>query len=143
MHACYFAESVAERSEAVNSKLQLRRDQIEELSQVKNLLTKLQAVFDLPRRLRSALDREAYEVAADAFADAAPLLKKYGHKVGEVLSQASYLQMSIVAYIAFPRRLPVPLRRAQGRLSSGLPCASASNKSAHRRPFMAQAALLL
>lgn len=118
MHACYFAESVAERSEAVNSKLQLRRDQIEELSQVKNLLTKLQAVFDLPRRLRSALDREAYEVAADAFADAAPLLKKYGHKVGEVLSQASY-QVSIMAYIAFPRRLPVPLRRAQGRLSSG------------------------
>jgi hypothetical protein len=77
------AESVAERSELVNSKLQLRRDQIEELSQVKNLLTKLQAVFDLPRRLRSALDREAFEVAADAYADAAPLLKKYGHKVGE------------------------------------------------------------
>ena len=75
------AESVAERSEAVNSKLQLRRDQIEELSQVKNLLTKLQAVFDLPRRLRTALDRGALEIAADAYADAAPLLKRYGHKV--------------------------------------------------------------
>ncbi|EIE21455.1 hypothetical protein COCSUDRAFT_66895 [Coccomyxa subellipsoidea C-169] len=73
-------ESVAERSEAVNSKLQLRRDQIEELSQVKNLLTKLQAVFDLPRRLRTALDRGALEIAADAYADAAPLLKRYGHK---------------------------------------------------------------
>ena len=76
------AESVAERSEAVNSKLQLRRDQIEELSQVKNLLTKLQVVFDLPRRLRAALDRGAHEIAADAYADAAPLLKRYGHKVG-------------------------------------------------------------
>lgn len=75
------AESVAERSEAVNSKLQLRREQIEELSQVKNLLTKLQAVFDLPRRLRTALDRGALEIAADAYADAAPLLKRYGHKV--------------------------------------------------------------
>ncbi len=75
------AESVAERSEAVNSKLQLRRDQIEELSQVKNLLTKLQAVFDLPRRLRTALDRGALDIAADAYADAAPLLKRYGHKV--------------------------------------------------------------
>lgn len=75
------AESVAERSEAVNSKLQLRREQIEELSQVKNLLTKLQVVFDLPRRLRAALDRGALEVAADAYADAAPLLKRYGHKV--------------------------------------------------------------
>ncbi|CAL8469580.1 g9121 [Coccomyxa elongata] len=73
-------ESVAERSEAVNSKLQLRRDQIEELSQVKNLLTKLQAVFDLPRRLSTALDQGALEIAADAYADAAPLLKRYGHK---------------------------------------------------------------
>ena len=39
-----------------------------------------QAVFDLPRKLRAALERGAYEVAADAVADAAPLLKKYGHK---------------------------------------------------------------
>ncbi len=66
----------------MNSKLQLRRDQIEELSQVKNLLTKLQIVFDLPRRLRAALDRGAHEIAADAYADAASLLKRYGHKVG-------------------------------------------------------------
>ena len=66
----------------MNSKLQLRRDQIEELSQVKNLLTKLQVVFDLPRRLRAALDRSAHEIAADAYADAAPLLKRYGHKAG-------------------------------------------------------------
>ncbi len=81
MHDAVCAESVAERSEAVNSKLQLRRDQIEELSQVKNLLTKLQIVFDLPRRLRAALDRGAHEIAADAYADAASLLKRYGHKV--------------------------------------------------------------
>ena len=66
----------------MNSKLQLRRDQIEELSQVKSLLSKLQIVFDLPRRLRAALDAAAHEVAADAYADAAPLLKRYGHKVG-------------------------------------------------------------
>ena len=66
----------------MNSKLQLRRDQIEELSQVKSLLSKLQIVFDLPRRLRAALDAGAHEVAADAYADAAPLLKRYGHKVG-------------------------------------------------------------
>ena len=65
----------------MNSKLQLRRDQIEELSQVKGLLTKLQAVFDLPLRLHAALERGAHEIAADAYADAAPLLKRYGHKV--------------------------------------------------------------
>ena len=45
------------------------------------LLHKLQGVFDLPRKLRAAIERQAFEVAADAYADAAPLLKKYGHKV--------------------------------------------------------------
>lgn len=85
------AESVAERSEAVNSKLQLRRDQIEELSQVKNLLTKLQAVFDLPRRLRTALNRGALDIAADAYADAAPLLKRYGHKVCKLAMSLGWL----------------------------------------------------
>ena len=81
MQACCRAGSVAERSEAVNGKLQLRRNQIEELSQVKGLLAKLQAVFDLPRRLHAALDQGALEIAADVYADAAPLLKRYGHKV--------------------------------------------------------------
>lgn len=66
----------------MNTRLQLRRDQIEELGAVKGLLAKLQAVFDLPRRLRAALEQGALEVAADVYADAAPLLKRYGHKVG-------------------------------------------------------------
>ena len=52
------------------------------LPQVRALLAKLQAVFDLPRKLRAAIDQGAFEVAADCYADAAPLLKKYGHKVG-------------------------------------------------------------
>ena len=49
--------------------------------QVRGLLTRLQAVFDLPRKLRAAIDQGAFEEAADCYADAAPLLKKYGHKV--------------------------------------------------------------
>ncbi|KAK9813244.1 hypothetical protein WJX72_011382 [[Myrmecia] bisecta] len=73
-------ESVADKSNAVNSKLQLRRDHIEELNQVRGLLFKLQAVFDLPKRLRAALDQGAVEIAVNSYADAAPLLKRYGHK---------------------------------------------------------------
>lgn len=41
-----------------------------------------QSVFDLPRALRVAIDSQAYEVAADRYHEAAPLLDKYGHKVG-------------------------------------------------------------
>ena len=40
-----------------------------------------QVVFDLPQRLQAALKQGALEVAVDAYAEAAPLLKKYGHKV--------------------------------------------------------------
>ncbi len=68
-------------SNAVNGKLERRQQEIEELSAVRALLHRLQGVFDLPRRLRAAIEREAFEVAADAYADAAPLLKQYGHKV--------------------------------------------------------------
>lgn len=49
--------------------------------QVRELLAKLQAVFDLPRRLRTAIDRGARELAVGYYADAAPLLHRYGHKV--------------------------------------------------------------
>ena len=49
--------------------------------QVRELLAKLQAVFDLPRRLRSAIERGALELAVGYYADAAPLLRRFGHKV--------------------------------------------------------------
>lgn len=49
--------------------------------QVRGLLFKLQAIFDLPKRLHTALQQGAVEIAVNAFADAAPLLKRYGHKV--------------------------------------------------------------
>ena len=69
------------RSSTVNSKLQHRRMQVENLNQVRALLVKLQGVFDLPKRLRKAIDQGAIEIAVDSYADAAPLLRKYGHKV--------------------------------------------------------------
>ena len=48
------------------------------------LLAKLQAVFNLPQRLQAALDAGAVELAVDYYADAAPLLKRYRHKVGSL-----------------------------------------------------------
>ena len=48
---------------------------------MRGLLFKLQAIFDLPKRLHTALEQGAVEIAVNAFADAAPLLKRYGHKV--------------------------------------------------------------
>ena len=48
--------------------------------QVKLLLGKVQAVFDLPRRLHAAIDHGALEIAVATYADAEQLLRRYGHK---------------------------------------------------------------
>ena len=45
----------------------------------------LQVVFDLPKRLQAAIKTGALEVAVDTYAEAAPLLKKYGHKVSRIV----------------------------------------------------------
>ena len=55
---------------------------------MRSLLFKLQAVFDLPKRLQVAIDQGALELAVNSYADAAPLLKQYGHKVGMCCWQA-------------------------------------------------------
>ena len=48
---------------------------------MRSLLFKLQAVFNLPKRLKVAIEQGALELAVNSYADAAPLLKRYGHKV--------------------------------------------------------------
>jgi hypothetical protein len=49
------------------------------LSGVRNLIKKLQAVFDLPKRLRVCLDQNAVALAVKYYAAAAPLLDKAGN----------------------------------------------------------------
>ena len=65
---------------------------------MRGLLWKLQAVFDLPRRLHSAIDNGAYEIAVKSYADAEPLLKRYGHKVC-----TSFQPGSLLGWLCEPR----------------------------------------
>lgn len=74
--------------------------------QVRGLLVKLQAVFNLPKRLQTAIDQGAVEIAVNAYADAAPLLKRYGHKVGGSLISAG-LETSYLVEADTRRYLPV------------------------------------
>lgn len=39
-----------------------------------------QAVFDLPSRMQAALDEDALDSAVSFYAEALPVLRKYGHK---------------------------------------------------------------
>uniref|UniRef100_A0A383VMJ6 Vacuolar protein sorting-associated protein 51 homolog n=1 Tax=Tetradesmus obliquus TaxID=3088 RepID=A0A383VMJ6_TETOB len=73
-------DTVADKSSAVNQKLLKRRQQVEELNRVQNLLTRLQAVFDLPGRMQAALEEDALGAAVGFYSEALPLLRKYGHR---------------------------------------------------------------
>ncbi|KXZ52998.1 hypothetical protein GPECTOR_8g368 [Gonium pectorale] len=67
------ASIVAEKSLSVSSKLQQRQE-----SMVQRLLRKLQTVFELPRKMRAALEENALDTAVGLYAEAQPLLHKYG-----------------------------------------------------------------
>ncbi|GFH06630.1 uncharacterized protein HaLaN_01294, partial [Haematococcus lacustris] len=94
-------DTVADRSLMVSTKLQKRQDRMEELHRVQLLLKKLQAVFELPRRMRAALEEDVLDTAVSYYAEAQPLLQKYGNRgtfkqiavdsdnVAKELSQAS------------------------------------------------------
>ncbi|KAJ9510063.1 hypothetical protein QJQ45_011702 [Haematococcus lacustris] len=94
-------DTVADRSLMVSTKLQKRQDRMEELHRVQLLLKKLQAVFELPKRMRAALEEDVLDTAVSYYAEAQPLLQKYGNRgtfkqiavdsdnVAKELSQAS------------------------------------------------------
>ena len=67
---------VAERSAGVNATLAARRANIDELNGVRALLRQVRVLFDLPGRLRAALDNDAPDVAAEYWAQAAPVLRR-------------------------------------------------------------------
>lgn len=71
---------VTDRSNSVSQKLATRRDKVEDLNRVQALLKKLQIVFDLPKKMKVALEVDALDTAVSYYSDALPLLKKYGHR---------------------------------------------------------------
>ena len=73
--------SVADRNASVSSRLQQRHHEMEDLSNIRALLVKLQAVFELPQKLKIAQEQGAIEVAADKYDEVSELLRIYGHKV--------------------------------------------------------------
>ncbi|GFH25320.1 uncharacterized protein HaLaN_23260 [Haematococcus lacustris] len=100
-------DTVADRSLMVSTKLQKRQDRMEELHRVQLLLKKLQAVFELPKRMRAALEEDVLDTAVSYYAEAQPLLQKYGNRgtfkqiavdsdnVAKELSQASGVSVQL------------------------------------------------
>ncbi|KAG1671022.1 hypothetical protein FOA52_014266 [Chlamydomonas sp. UWO 241] len=70
--------SVAEQTSGMADRLEARAAEARELSRVQALLRRLHAVFELPRRMRAAVQADALEAAVSFYSDARPLLRKYG-----------------------------------------------------------------
>ncbi|GAA0158641.1 hypothetical protein LIER_15608 [Lithospermum erythrorhizon] len=70
--------SVQSRSDGVNSSLYEKRGNIEKLHRTRNLLRKVQFIYDLPARLEKCIKSEAYADAVKFYTGAMPILKAYG-----------------------------------------------------------------
>ena len=80
---CASTEEIERCREAVKAKLARRQAQVADLNEVQALLAKLEAVFQLPARLRAAVDAKSYALAVDSYIGASPVLKRAGYKVLE------------------------------------------------------------
>ncbi|KAE8681656.1 Vps51/Vps67 family (components of vesicular transport) protein isoform 2 [Hibiscus syriacus] len=70
--------SVQSRSDGVNTSLFEKREHIEKLHRTRNLLRKVQFIYDLPARLSKCIKSEAYADAVKFYIGAMPIFKAYG-----------------------------------------------------------------
>lgn len=70
--------SVQSRSDGVNTSLFEKREHIEKLHRTRNLLHKIQFIYDLPARLEKCIKSEAYSEAVKFYTGAMPIFKAYG-----------------------------------------------------------------
>ncbi|KAK4418055.1 Vacuolar protein sorting-associated protein 51 [Sesamum alatum] len=70
--------SVQSRSDGVNTSLFEKREHIEKLHRTRNLLRKVQFIYDLPARLEKCIKSEAYADAVRYYTGAMPIFKAYG-----------------------------------------------------------------
>ncbi|KAL6499468.1 hypothetical protein OROGR_027378 [Orobanche gracilis] len=81
--------SVQSRSDKVNISLFEKRDHIEKLHRTRNLLRKVQFIYDLPARLEKCVKSEAYAEAVKFYTGAMPIFKAYGDSSFQDCKRAS------------------------------------------------------
>ncbi|GAA0169384.1 hypothetical protein LIER_23886 [Lithospermum erythrorhizon] len=70
--------SVQSRSDGVNTSLFGKREHIEKLHRSRNLLHKIQFIYDLPARLQKCIQTESYADAVKFYTGSLPIFKAYG-----------------------------------------------------------------
>ncbi|KAL1142817.1 hypothetical protein V6Z11_A11G120700 [Gossypium hirsutum] len=81
--------SVQSRSDRVNTSLFEKREHIEKLHRTRNLLRKVQFIYDLPARLAKCIKSEAYADAVKFYIGAMPIFKAYGDSSFQDCKRAS------------------------------------------------------
>lgn len=88
--------SVQSRSDTVNTSLFNKRENIEKLHRTRNLLRKVQFIYDLPTRLNKCIKAEAYGDAVKFFTGAKPIFEAYGDSSFHDCKKASEEAMDLV-----------------------------------------------
>ncbi|XP_022929381.1 vacuolar protein sorting-associated protein 51 homolog isoform X1 [Cucurbita moschata] len=88
--------SVQSRSDGVNTSLFEKREHIEKLHRTRNLLCKVQFIYDLPARLGKCIKTEAYADAVRFYTGAMPIFKVYGDSSFQDCKRASEEAIAIV-----------------------------------------------
>ncbi|KAJ9171729.1 hypothetical protein P3X46_015048 [Hevea brasiliensis] len=88
--------SVQSRSDGVNTSLFEKREHIEKLHRTRNLLRKVQFIYDLPARLGKCIKSEAYADAVRFYTGAMPIFKAYGDSSFQDCKRASEEAMGTV-----------------------------------------------
>lgn len=88
--------SVQSRSDGVNTSLFDKREHIEKLHRTRNLLRKVQFIYDLPSRLGKCIKSEAYADAVRYYTGAMPIFKAYGNTSFQDCKRASEEAISII-----------------------------------------------
>ncbi|XP_022757894.1 vacuolar protein sorting-associated protein 51 homolog isoform X2 [Durio zibethinus] len=88
--------SVQSRSDGVNTSLFEKREHIEKLHRTRNLLRKVQFIYDLPARLGRCIKSEAYADAVKFYTGAMPIFKVYGDSSFQDCKRASEEAVAII-----------------------------------------------
>ncbi|KAJ3672782.1 hypothetical protein LUZ60_006156 [Juncus effusus] len=88
--------SVQSKSDTVNTCLFEKREHIEKLHRSRNLLRKVQFIYDLPTRLNKCIKAEAYSDAVRFFTGAKPIFQAYGDSSFQECMRASEEAINIV-----------------------------------------------
>lgn len=89
-------KSVQSRSDRVNSSLFEKREHVEKLHRTRNLLRKVQFIYDLPARLGKCIKSEAYADAVRFYTGAMPIFKVYGDSSFQDCKRASEEAVAII-----------------------------------------------